>query len=98
MDEDRYYIDGGIPPRHDSPYFNPGGVSIITHPYFNRGGVSVMTHPYNPIAPSHISKRVRLLVWECEWCGNENTVDMLVCWGCGGSRIAANVRAFWILE
>ena len=94
MDDDFYY---------DSPYFYDRGVRLNNHPYYNPGGVRLMTHPPDyaaplPISPVYDQEKTRLLVWECEYCGNEHPVDTLVCRGCGASRVAANVRAFWILE
>jgi|GEM_PF-5539821 len=83
----------------DSPYFADGGIRLADHPYYYTGGIRITTssHSYADPLPTIESRRTQLLVWECEYCGNENTVDMLACRGCGGSRVAANVRAFWIL-
>lgn len=96
--DDRYYIDGGVYPA-DNPYFNPGGVRMLDSPYYYPGGVSYDEHPHSYASPLPTldSRRRQLLIWECEYCNNENVVDELVCRGCGASRVAANVRAFWIL-
>lgn len=84
MENDSYY---------DHPYYVGGGVSQEDHPYYYDGGV----YPRTPIGPTYPSKRFKLLVWECRYCANENLVEVLACRGCGASRVAADVRAFWIL-
>lgn len=85
---------------NDSPYYADGGVRLHDHPYYCSGGVSITKHPhsYADPLPTLDSRRKQLLIWKCEYCDNENVVDALVCRGCGASRVAANVRAFWILE